>query len=203
VTSQISIRLSQPATAAAVRCESRVVRAGRALVVQLIDVTDEATGRSLGAATMVSAVLQGGGGSHDGRARGEAPDVWTQRDRAGSDVSMDRWLRMEVVGREDDTMSLALPFHERLRNVVGVLHGGAQMVLVEHAALLAAAEKGAVRPVVDDLDVNLLAPGTVGPLTLRARLAGSQPGRMHFAVELADEGNDKRLVAVGLAGVSL
>jgi len=203
VTSQLSIRMTQPGPCEAVRCESWVVRAGRAMVVQQIEVADEATGRSFGAATMMSAVLpMSGGGSHNPESRSGAPDVWTVRDRPGSDITLDRWVDMEVAGRDGDTTLLTLPYHTRLRNVVGVLHGGAQMLLVEQAALLAAVEHGATNPVVDDLDVNMLAPGLVGPLSLRARLAGSDDHRMHFAVQLTDEGNDKRLVAVGLAGVS-
>jgi uncharacterized protein (TIGR00369 family) len=203
VTSQLGLRLAQVDGCTGVRCESRVVRAGRALVTQVIDITDEGTGRSLGAATMVSAVLpSGGSGSHNPAERRGGPDVWTQREHAASDITIDRWLEMEVSGQEGDTTLLALPLHMRLRNVVGVLHGGAQMLLVEQAALLAAAQHGSTHPVVDDVDVDMLAPGTIGPLTMRARLVGAQPARMHFVIDLTDEGNDGRLVALALAGVT-
>ncbi|HSS10097.1 MAG TPA: hotdog domain-containing protein, partial [Acidimicrobiales bacterium] len=92
-------------------------------------------------------------------------------------------------------------FHETLRNVNGVLHGGGAALLVEQAARQAAATvDSASVAVVDSIDVHFLAPGLVGPFLATVQpLAGRSS--LVMAVEVTDEGNAGRPVTLGLVGL--
>ncbi len=113
-------------------------------------------------------------------------------------------MRPRAGGAEGpDGLHYELDFHEPLRNVAGVLHGGAAVLIVEHAGLLAAADLGVALPAADELDVHFLAPGLVGPYTCRVQAAAGvgAGGRRVLAVELHDAGRGDRLVAFGFTGV--
>jgi acyl-coenzyme A thioesterase PaaI-like protein len=91
-----------------------------------------------------------------------------------------------------------MPFHEILRNVNGVLHGGGATLLVEQAARqVAAAVGGGSEAVVDGIEVHFLAPGLTGPFLASVEpLAGGSS--IVAGVEATDLGRGGRPIALGL-----
>ena len=203
VTSHLSLRIPGPLDDGLFYADSTVVRAGRARVISAVRVTDERD-RVVGLGSVSSDALMGQGTSHQ-RARGPEEDDDFYVGRAGSapdnGVPIDDFLALEPGGEGEGRVLFRMPFHEILRNVNGVLHGGAATLLIEQAArqVATAADPG-TETVVDAIEVHFLAPGLTGPF-----LASVKPlsGRASIVaeVEASDLGNGGRPVALGFVSL--
>jgi uncharacterized protein (TIGR00369 family) len=201
VTSHLSLRIPGPLNDGLLFADSTVVRAGRARVISAVRVTDERD-QVVGLGSVSSDALTGQGTSHQ-RARG--PEEDDDFDSLGSarenGVPIDDFLALEPGGESDGHVLFRMPFHEILRNVNGVLHGGAAALLVEQAARqVATVADGGTETVVDAIEVHFLAPGLTGPFLARVRpLAGGSS--IVAEVEASDLGNAGRPVALGLVSL--
>jgi uncharacterized protein (TIGR00369 family) len=165
-----------------------------------VQVTDEG-GRLVGLGTVSSDALTGDGTSHRQTVERDEGDFYLHRSPTQGGVPIDDFLALEPAGEVDGRMLLRMPFHETLRNVNGVLHGGGAALLVEQAARQAAATvDSASNAVVDAIDVHFLAPGLVGPFLATVQPL-SERAALVMAVEVTDEGNAGRPVTLGLVGL--
>jgi uncharacterized protein (TIGR00369 family) len=201
VTSHLSLRIPGPVDDGLFYADSTVVRAGRARVISAVRVTDQRD-RVVGLGSVSSDALTGQGTSHH-RARGPQEDDDFYRPGFAPDdgAPIDDFLGLEPAGGSDGRVLFRMPFHEILRNVNGVLHGGAATLLVEQAARqVATVADGGTETVVDAIEVHFLAPGLTGPF-----LASVKPlsGRASIVaeVEASDLGNGGRPVALGFVSL--
>ena len=206
VTSHLALRLPPLGDCRRLRACPSVARAGRTSVVNVVEVIDPDRSASATAAVAVATVtftvLPGRGGSHIPDPTLDIPSLWTNADQVARDMTTDDFVG---VRRRDRRFLMDLAGH--LRNLNGVLHGGGLVLFAEHAALLAAADRGVRRPVVDEIDVHFLAPATIGPVVGTTSVVGdheprSARGRLTLLVEAVDEGQDDRRVGVALVGVA-
>jgi uncharacterized protein (TIGR00369 family) len=164
-------------------------------------VTDERH-RVVGLGSVSSDALTGQGTSHR-RALGpeDDDDFYRPGSPPDNDVPVDDFLALEPAGEHDGRMLFRMPFHEILRNVNGVLHGGAATLLVELAALrVATAVEGGTEAVVEAIEVHFLAPGLTGPFLASVKsLSGGSS--IVAEVEASDVGNGGRPVALGLVSL--
>ena len=206
VTSHLALRIVDGPTTGVMEVRARVLHAGRSSVLTAVDVRDQ-NGTVLGTATVTSGALGGASGSH--RPSSSDADFYVEREVPTGGPTTHEYLQLRPVPpdeRDPDDAALLyeLDFHEPLRNVAGVLHGGAAALIVEHAGLVAAEDLGVPAPAADELDVHFLAPGLAGPFRCRVVPAPGvgAGGRRVFAVEVHDQGREGRLVAYGLTGVT-
>ena len=201
VTSHLSLRIPGPLDDGLFYADSTVVRAGRARVISAVRVTDERD-RVVGLGSVSSDALMGQGTSHQ-RARGPEEDDDFYSPGSGPDevVPIDDFLALEPAGERDGRRLFRMPFHEILRNVNGVLHGGAATLLIEQAARqVATAADPSTETVVDAIEVHFLAPGLTGPFLASVRpLSGGSS--IVAEVEASDLGNGGRPVALGLVSL--
>lgn len=202
VTGHLALRLPGRIgpTVKALRSTSQVMRRSRAKAVSAVQIRDDG-GRLVGVATVTAEGLPGEGGSHAGGDPNERgvrgvikTEFLTVHPVATSGPSVDELIAMERVGERTYQMA----FHEVLRNVNGVLHGGGACLAAECAARCAATDLGAPHPLVDGLDVHFLAPGLIGPFAAKVEGTPPQDGRLAVSVELSDTGRDGRLIALAL-----
>jgi acyl-coenzyme A thioesterase PaaI-like protein len=205
VTSHLALRLPPVGPCARLRAQPTVARAGRTSVVNVVHVIDPDRDAVVGVGTVTFTVLPGRSGTHVPDPTRDVPSLWTFADQVPIDVTTD-----ELVGarrRGDGTYEMALAPH--LRNVNGVLHGGALVLLAEHTAVMEAEQAGMARPAVDEIDVHFLAAATVGPVVATVTTVGNgragqdrpDRGRLAMLVDAVDEGHDGRRVGVALVGV--
>jgi uncharacterized protein (TIGR00369 family) len=201
VTSHLALRIPGPLDDGVFYADSTVVRAGRARVISAVRVTDERD-RVVGLGSVSSDALTGQGTSHQrARGPGEDDDFYSLGSAPESGVPIDDFLALEPGGERDGRVLFRMPFHEILRNVNGVLHGGAATLLVEQAARqVATVADGGTEAVVDGIEVHFLAPGLTGPFlaSVRPLSAGSS---IVAEVEASDLGNGGRPVALGLVSL--
>jgi acyl-coenzyme A thioesterase PaaI-like protein len=200
VTSHLSLRIPDPLDDGLLHADSTVVRAGRAKVICAVQVTDPHE-RLVGIGTVSADALTGDGGSHRRTQERDDDDFFVHHSASEGGMPIDELLALEPAGEAAGRHLLRMPFHETLRNVNGVLHGGGAALLVEQAAREVAVRVGAPgAAVVDSIDVHFLAPGLVGPF-----LASVWPlaGRSSVAieVEVTDEGNGGRPITLGMVGL--
>jgi acyl-coenzyme A thioesterase PaaI-like protein len=200
VTSHLSLRVPGFPDSRLLQAYSVVVRAGRARVVSAVQVTDQ-RGHLVGLGTVSSDALTGDGTSHRRTAERDEDDFYIRRPPAEGGMPIDDFLALEPAGEVQGRQLLRMPFHETLRNVNGVLHGGGAALFVEEAARQAAAavESGG-GSVVDSIDVHFLAPGLVGPFLATVQPL-SERSSLVMEVEVTDEGNGGRPVALGMVGL--
>ena len=199
VTSHAALRVDPVLPSGSVVAEAAVARVGRTSVVSVLRVSEERTGRPVATGTFTSTVLRGTAGSHQLPTDRAAPSVWAPRPEPLGRAATDVYLGMARDSTRDGH-GAHLAFHEGLRNVADVLHGGGLMLIIEHAALLATGAED-LGGDVDDLDVHFLAPGKIGPLRTRTSVTRHRDsGRNFSVVEVFDEGCDNRLIGLGLAG---
>jgi acyl-coenzyme A thioesterase PaaI-like protein len=208
VTSHLALRLPPLGDCRRLRACPSVARAGRTSVVNVVEVIDPdrsassaGDSASVAVATVTFTVLPGRGGSHVPDPTLDVPSLWTNADQVAREMTTD-----DFVGVRRRGSRFVMDLADHLRNLNGVLHGGGLVLFAEHAALLAAADRGVRRPVVDEIDVHFLAPATVGPLVGTARVVADHGpdaarGRLTVLVEAVDEGQDDRRVGVALVGV--
>ena len=202
VTSHLSLRIPAPIDDGLLHSDSTVVRAGRTRVISAVRVTDEHD-RVVGLGSVSSDALTGQGTSHR-RALGpeDDDDFYTLGAPSDDGVPVEDFLGLQPAGESNGRMQFRMPFHEILRNVNGVLHGGAAALLVEEAARqVATAAAGGTEAEVDAIEVHFLAPGVTGPFL--ASVAPVPAGSSTVAqVEASDLGNGGRPVALGLVSLS-
>ena len=197
VTSHAALRIDPSLPSGSVVAEATAARVGRTSVVSVLRVSEQGTGRPVATGTFTSTVLRGTAGSHQLPTDRAVPSVWAPRPEPLGRAATDVYLGM---ARDDTRHGAHLAFHEGLRNVADVLHGGGLMLIVENAALLATSEEG-LGGNIDDLDVHFLAPGKIGPLRTRTSVTHHRDsGREFCVVEVFDEGCDNRLIGLGLTG---
>jgi uncharacterized protein (TIGR00369 family) len=180
--------------------DSAIVRAGRNRVISTVRVTDERD-RVVGLGSVSSDALTGHGTSHERALGPEEDDFYDPQSPDRGGVSIDDFLALERTGESNGRLLFRMPFHDTLRNVNGVLHGGGAALLIEQAAREAAggvARSAAV--VVDAIEVHFLAPGLAGPF-----LASVEPLSGGWStvseVEVNDVGKRGRPVALGLVSL--
>jgi acyl-coenzyme A thioesterase PaaI-like protein len=202
VTSHLALRMPPLGPCTRLRAQPSVARAGRSSVVNVVHVTDPDRDVTVAVATVTFAVLRGTGGSHGtGSSPGVpgVPSVWSEVEQVPIDATTD-----DLVGvRPRATSSYEMDLARHVRNVNGVLHGGALVLFAEHASLLAAEEAGLGRPVVDEIDVHFLAAVTTGPVVGTATVVGDGGhARLTVLIDAVDEGEGGRRVGVALVGVA-
>jgi len=195
VTSHLALRLPLAPADGRLHTDSSVVRSGRSGVVSLVHVTDD-TGRIVGVATVTSGALAGAGGSHQPDFQRPDDDFYEPSRLPGDGPPIDEFLAMSPAGPGRYRMA----FHETLRNVNGVLHGGGGALVIEQAARHGIADAGGRGAVVDSLDVHFVAPGLVGPFLASVEVVGDGPGPRSAVIEVVDEGRAGRLVVMGMVG---
>lgn len=198
VTSHLALRVPTPVSSANLYGNATVVRAGSAAVVSLVHVSDDG-GRVVGVATVTSGALRGARGSHRPEATRSGDDFFAPPSMADAGPPIDEFLAMTSAGQSAYRMA----FHETLRNVNGVLHGGGGSLVIEQAARHALADAGFAAASVHSLDVHFVAPGLVGPFVAAVERLGSLSGPVTVVVNVTDEGRADRLIAVGLVGLEI
>jgi uncharacterized protein (TIGR00369 family) len=202
VTSHLAVRLPTAPADGNIYATSEVLRAGRTGVVSLVHVRDEA-GAEVGLATVTSGSLKGGagGGSHKFDRERRDDDFYRPASVPGDGPPIDQLLGLEPAVGADGRTGYRMAFHETLRNVNGVLHGGGGSLVIEQAGRETATDAGLAPFAVDSLDVHFIAPGLVGPFFAAVEMVGTPGGRHSVAVEVLDEGRNDRLVVAGLVGL--
>jgi uncharacterized protein (TIGR00369 family) len=199
VTSHLSLRIPAPLDDGLLHADSTVIRAGRTRVISAGRVTGELD-RVVGFGLVSSEALIGEGTSHGG-ARGPEEDDFYDSHPDPVGVPIDDFLALQPAGEISGRLLFQMPFHETLRNVNGVLHGGGATLLIEQAAreaaLLAA---GSGTAVVDAIDVHFLAPGLAGPFLASVEPVSGESSVV-TEVEVVDVGHRGRPVALGLVGL--
>ena len=200
VTSHLSLRVPGSPDDGLLHADAAVMRAGRARVISLVRVTDQ-LGRMVGLGSVSSDALTGEGTSHRRARAPEDDDFYTRNTPEEGGIPIEDFLALEPAGEMEGRQLVRMPFHETLRNVNGVLHGGGAALLVEEAARRASATMdGWDAGVVDAIDVHFLAPGLTGPF-----LASVEPlsggSSLVVAVQVADEGRGGRPIALGIVGL--
>jgi uncharacterized protein (TIGR00369 family) len=189
----------------AVRAEVRIVRRGRSRVIGLGRLeAARAPQRLIGLGTVSIAVL--GGMDPMIRAaleRADQPQPLRPRapDFAGGPVPDILEVMAMSIGERDQSCWL-----ERVHpGVVGPqdrLHGGAQQMLAEAAALAAAERALGTRAVVTgELSIRFLRPALAGPFEAVPRLVSRGADDALLQVELVDHGNADRLVSLATCRV--
>ena len=200
VTSNLALRLPKRPVGSALRAWGRSIRNGKTGGTSLVYVVDD-DGSTIGVATLTGAALTPGGGTHVKRTDGP-DDFFVRRppptdgprpeDYVGIRPDADR------PGAQGATYQYSTAFHESLRNVNGVLHGGGACLIAEQAARRAAVDDGSADTVFDGLEVHFLAPGLIGPFLARVEIVPPVAERRVFVVEVFDAGRDERRIALGV-----
>ncbi len=92
--------------------------------------------------------------------------------RVYENISFNKLVGIRVARKHSDGVTLELAFRDELRNVAGVMHGGAMATVADVAVGVALANHfGERRPATTtDLKINYLRPITHGKLVARSRL---------------------------------
>lgn len=196
VTSHLALRLPSRPGGNELRSWGRSMRDGKTGGTALVHVVDE-DGSTLGMATLTGAALAPGGGTHVKRSDGP-DDFFVRRPHPTGGPSPEEYIGLRRDGPRGAACRYRAAFHESLRNVNGVLHGGGACLITEQAARCAAADTGSPNTVFDSLDVHFLAPGVVGPFLAHVELVPATGDRRAFVVELFDAGRDERRIALGV-----
>jgi acyl-coenzyme A thioesterase PaaI-like protein len=206
VTSHLALRLPPLHGCTRLLARPTVARSGRTSVVNVVHVFDPERDAIVGAATVTFTVLPGASGSHVPDDTLDVPPVWSHAVQAPRDLTTDDYVGVRRRPADDGAYALAqyeMDLGAHLRNVNGVLHGGGLVLFAEHVALLAAADAGLRRPVVDEIDVHFLAAATSGPLVGTVTVVGHRRrSRLSLLVEATDGGRQGRRVGVALVGAA-
>jgi acyl-coenzyme A thioesterase PaaI-like protein len=200
VTSQLALRMFGSPTGSSLRAEGVAVRVGRGGIVGRSYVRDD-DGTVIGLVVASSTALAGGGSSHR-RNPDRVNDMFAVRATPTDGPSMDEYMALEPAGADGVRRLYRLPFHERLRNVNSVLHGGGACLIIEQAARCAAMDLGLTPFRIDELDVHFLMPGLVGPFTATVETMPDEGDRRILVVEVLDDGRESRRIAFGMAGAT-
>jgi uncharacterized protein (TIGR00369 family) len=206
VLSDMALHLRDPALDVdAVRAEVRIVRRGRSRVIglgRLEDARDPA--RLIGLGTVSIALL--GGMDPMIRAaleRADQPQPPRPRapDFAGGPVP-DILTVMGMSIRERDQVCWLERVHPGVVGPQDRLHGGAQQILAEAAALAAAARAlGTGQVVTGELSIRFVYPALSGPFEAVPKLVSRGADDALCQIELVDHGNAGRLVSLATCRV--
>lgn len=196
VTSHLALRLPGRPTGSALRSWGRSIRNGKTGGTALVHVVDD-EGSTVGVASLTGAALTLGGGTHVKRTDGP-DDFFVRRPHPTDGPGPEEYIGLEPAGRDGSTYRYRTAFHESLRNVNGVLHGGGACLLAEQAARCAAIDIGSADTAFDTLDVHFLAPGLSGPFLTHVEALSADGDQRAFVVEVFDTGRDHRPIALGL-----
>lgn len=196
VTAHLALRLVGRPVGRELRCWGRSARQGKSGGTSIMDVVDD-DGSRVGVATLTGAALVPGGGTHVKRSDGP-DDFYVRRPHPSDGPRPEDFIALEADGHGDGTSRYRMAFHESLRNVNGVLHGGGACLIAEQAARSAAADAGSAGMVFDSLDVHFLKPGLVGPFVAQVDVVPPTGEHQVFVVEVFDAGRDERRIALGV-----
>ena len=216
-TQNLSVHGSGPLTEGPIVVDSRLVRVGKKVVVVAADIYDahgitdfeafmaaiESAGTtseirpSLAATGLLAfARLPGGAAAHE---HAYDPAAWVGQVRHSPPPNaptgpLDQRLGLEVL--DAATGRLRLERTPYVANSIGTINGGIQAVMAQRAA-------EAMRPglVAADLQVHYLAQVSAGPAVTSGRIVRDARDHSVVSVELADAGNDNKLLT--LATVTL
>jgi acyl-coenzyme A thioesterase PaaI-like protein len=105
--------------------------------------------------------------------------------------------------RPSGESALEFELSPALSNGLGILHGAAQVLVLEAAAERAAELATARRAIVRDLSLHFLAPGRTGPFCASSALLREGKHDCLVRAELVDRGQGDALLAIGWAGIAL
>lgn len=204
VTSNLALRLPTRPVGSALRAWGRSIRTGKTGGTSLVYVVDD-DGSTVGVATLTGAALAPGGGTHVKRTDGP-DDFFVRRPPPTEGPHPEDYVGLRPDADRPDghrpdapgTHRYHTAFHESLRNVNGVLHGGGACLIAEQAARKAAVDDDTADTVFEELEVHFLAPGLIGPFVARVEIVPPTAERRVFVVEVLDAGRDERRVALGI-----
>jgi len=178
-------------------CEMHVVRAGRSRVIAEGQLTSIGDDRLIAYSTVSIAAL--GGKMVLNVETTTAMGHWSDPAHRTSDPTAPspgpRPLILDAVGLtirdEDDACELGRP-HGGVGGPQGRLHGGAQQLMAEAAALAAATRSlGTDRVLTSDLSIRFIYPAIVGPFVAVPTVLSATGDDVLVRVELTDEGNNR------------
>jgi uncharacterized protein (TIGR00369 family) len=187
VTTNILVRVIEPRPAGHLRLEPEILRSGRNSVVVAVRTFDGTT--PIADAIVTSAVLT----PKNGPRTFERP-IRIEPPRLPEPIApYDEFFCLEP----GPAGSLRMQAAPRLRNLWGIVHGGAVAVLVE------ATGTRAVAPDATGTDVALhyLSPVRTGPAEARPTVISSHGRETTVRIEVRDLGTDDRLAAIGVVTV--
>lgn len=110
--------------------------------------------------------------------------------RAALERTLDRTLGIEVLERDDDSISGSMPVSDRVRQPYGIVHGGAILALAETLAsigtALAVMEDGKIA-VGQELSASYLRPISEGNVNAIARARRKGRTAWNWEVEVTDD----------------
>lgn len=195
VTSHLALQVGGRPSGTGLRARGRSARRGRSGGTSVVYVSDDA-GTDVGVATLTGAALGDGGGTHVKRSDG-TDDFFVRWPTPAGGPGPDALIGFEPVGAPSG-LRYVTPFDELLRNVNGVLHGGAACLLVEQSGRRAATEVGGGDVAFAGLEVHFLAPGLTGPFVTQVEVVPADGDHRAFVVDVFDAGRDDRRIALGV-----
>ena len=182
VSTSIHLQVARLDHVGPLRLDAAVVRRGSAAVVTSVVVADEGAGDAHVADAFVTcAVLD-----PPEPPQFERPIAIDEAPEPDDAEALEAFFRIAP----GDGATTRLELADHLRNPWGILHGGATSVLVDVAAVRAAALDGAAT---GDTVVHFLSPVRVGPVEARCRVVGDRPDGRLVRVAVHDTGNADRL----------
>ena len=169
---------------------STLLRVGKHATVTGVTITDLGADDALVAdGAVTSAVLEPAGG----------PPVY-ERPFALSAAPLDdaatphltEFLGAQPSGRDQLTLEIT----DELRNPWGILHGGVTAALVDLAGIHATGAAATT-----DCVLHFVSPGRIGPVTATVASHGVRPDGRLLRIEVHDQGNENRLMAVAVTTV--
>ncbi len=190
VSTNLMLRAVNRAVIGPIGFEAAVLRAGRQAIVTSVVITDSGANDALVAdGVLTSAVLAPAGGPpvYDRPLVLAAPPLDPEATPHLTD-----FLGAATAGAD----SLALEITDQLRNPWGILHGGATAALVDLAGCHATGAAATT-----DCVLHFVSPGRVGPVTATVQNRGRRADGHLLRVEVRDQGNEDRLMAVAITTV--
>ncbi len=172
--------------------QAEVLRRGRRAVITAARVADR-DGAVVADCVLTSSVLVPEGG----------PPHWERPAVVAVERPRGVTPLLEALGidENDDDPVVRLEVDDQLRNPWGIVHGGVTATLVDVSGERAVRELGVDSAVTTDMMIHYLAPGRSGPLVGRTHVLGPRADGHVCRVEVVDDGEGGRTVAVAATTV--